>query len=75
MSQETAWVLVDQDGKVLWGTTQSTKEQCLRLMGVGTPRDIWLSLEPQGYTFERVEVIPEGCKVCEWDHPKGWRPI
>ncbi len=60
MSQETAWVLADSTGKPLWhlaGTVQQICEQ----WGAWGPQD-WTkeNLEALDYTFERVEIVPEG---------------
>ena len=90
MSKETAWVMVNPDGNVFWSTADTSKRQCCLNHSYWSwrqdPTPLVEQFEAEGYSFERVAVIPEGCEVCrqmrvprseedyqDMSHP--WRPV
>jgi len=89
VSQE-AWVLVDLGGDVLWGSNgdRSTKQIVADFHWYTSARaekpegGTIAEFERQGYTFERVVPIPEGCKVCRYQGKvfaakamEKWEPV
>lgn len=69
VSQETAWVLrVDNPrAKSLWFCCRETKDGCAKAWSMRySPMHVrsqeWF--RDGGYIFERVVVVPKGCKVC-----------
>ena len=74
LESQEAWVLVAANRKVRWQTICNTLDDLKEAFPVALLQD--------GFTPERVAVIPDGCKVCRRqkrgtmsEHGFEWEPI